>query len=56
MSISLDDDVFEVETMDGLPITHPTSLPGPTEEAVRRIAVTIDGESYDFRLSVEKES
>ena len=56
MSISLDDDVFEVETMDGLPITHPTSLPGPSEEAVRRIAVTIDGESYDFRLSVEKES
>ena len=56
MSISLDDDVFEVETMGGLPITHPASLPGSTEEVVRRIAVTIDGESYDFRLSVEKES
>ena len=56
MSISLDDVVFAVETEDGQPITQPAPLAGPSEEVVRSIGVNIDGESYDFRLSVERES
>ena len=56
MSISLDDDAFGVETEDGQRITLTAPLEGPSEAVVRRIGVTIDGESYDFRLRVEKES
>lgn len=56
MSISLDDVAFAVETEDGQPITQPVTISGPSEEAVRSIGVNIDGESYDFRLSVERES
>ena len=56
MSISLDDVVFAVETEDGQPITHPAPIAGPSEAVVRRIDVNIDGENYDFRLRVEKES
>ncbi len=56
MSISLDDAVFAVETEDGQPITQPGAISGSSEEVVRSIGVSIDGESYDFRLSVERES
>ena len=56
MSISLDSDAFAVETEDEQPITQPATISGPTQEVVRSIGVTIDGESYDFRLRVEKES
>ena len=56
MSISLDDVVFAVETEDGQPITQPGAISGPSEEVVRNIGVNTDGESYDFRLSVERES
>lgn len=56
MSISLDDALFEVETEDGLSITRSSILEGPSQKAIRRIGVSIDGESYDFRLSVENES
>ena len=56
MSISLDDRVFAVETEDGQPITHTAPIAGPSEAVVRSIGVNIDGESYDFRLSVERES
>ena len=56
MSISLDDAVFAVETEDGQAITHSALFAGPSEAVVRNIGVTIDGESYDFRLSVERES
>ena len=56
MSISLDDVVFAVETEDGLPITQPDPIAGPSEVVVRSIGVNIDGESYDFRLTVERES
>ena len=56
MSISLDDVVFAVETEDGQPITQPAPIAGLSEAVVRRIDVNIDGENYDFRLRVEKES
>ena len=56
MSISLDDVAFAVETEDGQPITQPVAISGPSEEVIRSIGVSIDGESYDFRLSVERES
>lgn len=56
MSISLDDVVFAVETEDGQMVTHPTPITNPSEAVVRRVGVNIDGQSYDFRLNVEKES
>ena len=56
MSISLDDVAFAVETEDGVPITQPVAISGPSEEVIRSIGVSIDGESYDFRLRVERES
>ncbi len=56
MSISLDDVAFAVETEDGQPITQPVAISSPSEEVIRSIGVSIDGESYDFRLSVERES
>ena len=56
MSISLDDVVFAVETEDGQPITQSGAISGPSEEIVRSIGVNVGGESYDFRLSVERES
>lgn len=56
MSISLDGVVFAVETEAGQPITQPTPISGPSEEVVRSIGVNIEGESYDFRLSIERES
>ncbi|MYD50347.1 MAG: biotin-dependent carboxyltransferase [Dehalococcoidia bacterium] len=56
MSISLDDVAFAVETEDGQPITQPMPISGPSEEVLRSIGVNVDGESYDFRLSVERES
>lgn len=56
MSISLDDDVFHIESEDGRPVTASAPLAGPTETTVRRMSVTIDGESHDFRLSVEREA
>ena len=56
MSISLDDVVFAVESEDGHPITQPVPIAGPSEEVVRSIGVNIDGETYDFRLNVERES
>ena len=56
MSISLDGDAFAVETEDGQPITQPAPIAGLSEAVVRRIDVNIDGENYDFRLRVEKES
>ena len=55
MSISLDDDTFDVETEGGQPITASIPLAGPSESVVRRIGVSIDGESYNFRLRVERE-
>ena len=56
MSISLDDVAFAVETEDGQPITQSGAISGPSEEVVRSIGVNVGGESYDFRLSVERES
>ena len=56
MSISLDGVAFAVETEDGQPITQSGAIPGPSEEIVRGIGVNVGGESYDFRLSVERES
>ena len=56
MSISLDDDVFHIESEDGRAVTASAPLAGPTETTVRRMSVTIDGESHDFRLSVEREA
>lgn len=56
ISISLDDATFEVETEDGHPVTSEAAMTGPTEKMVRTVGVMIDGESYDFRLSVEKEA
>ncbi len=56
MSISLDDVVFAVESEEGHPITQPLPIAGPSEEVVRSIGVNIDGETYDFRLNVERES
>lgn len=56
MSISLDDVAFAVETEDGQPITQSGAIFGPSEEVVRSIGVNVGGESYDFRLSVQKES
>ena len=56
MSISLDNVAFAVETEDGRPITQSGAISGPSEEVFRSIGVHVDGESYDFRLSVERES
>ena len=56
MSISLDDVAFAVETEDGQPITQSGAISAPSEEIVRSIGVNAGGESYDFRLSVERES
>ena len=56
MSISLDNVAFAVETEDGRPITQSGAIYGPSEEVFRSIGVNVDGESYDFRLSVERES
>ena len=56
MSISLDDVAFAVETEDGQPITQSGAISGPSEEVVRSIGVNVGGESYDFRLSVQRES
>ena len=56
MSISLDNVAFAVETEDGRPITQSGAISGPSEEVFRSIGVNVDGESYDFRLSVERES
>ena len=56
ISISLDDVAFAVETEDGQPITQSGAISGPSEEVVRSIGVNVGGESYDFRLSVERES
>ena len=56
MSISLDGVVFAVETVDGQPITQPVALAGASESVVRSVGVNIDGETYDFRLNVERES
>lgn len=56
ISISLDDATFKVETEDGHPVTSDAAMVGPTEKMVRTVGVMIDGESYDFRLSVEKEA
>ena len=56
MSISLDGDVFHIESEDGRAVTASAPLAGPTETTVRRMSVTIDGESHDFRLSVEREA
>ena len=56
MSISLDHVVFAVETEDGQPITRTAPIAGPSEDVVRSIGVNIEGETYDFRLNVERES
>ena len=56
ISISLDDATFRVETEDGHPVTSEAAMVRPTEEMVRTVGVMIGGESYDFRLSVEKEA
>ncbi len=56
ISISLDDATFRVETQDGQPVTSEAAMVGPIEKMVRTVGVMIDGESYDFRLSVEKEA
>ena len=56
MSISLDDVVFAVETEDAQPITQTAPIAGPSEDVVRSIGVNIEGETYDFRLNVERES
>ncbi len=56
ISISLDDATFRVETEDGHPVTSEAAMVGPIEKMVRTVGVMIDGESYDFRLSVEKEA
>lgn len=55
MSISLDDEIFEVETEDGQPITRPEPPANSQDPIIRRIGVTVDGESYDFRLRVDRE-
>ena len=56
MLISLDDVAFAVETEDGRPITQSGAISSPSEEVFRSIGVNVGGESYDFRLSVERES
>ena len=56
MTISLDDVAFAVETEDGQQIAQPLPVSGPSDKVIRSIGVNIDGESYDFRLSVERES
>lgn len=56
MSISLDDVVFAVETEDGQPITRTAPIAGHSEDVVRSIGVNIEGETYDFRLNVQRET
>ncbi len=56
MTISLDGNPFEVETEAGDPLTLTTPLATPSESDTHHIGVTINGESYDFRLQVKKEA
>ncbi len=56
MSISLNGDVFEVQTEDGQTITQ-QDLVGPhTDTVVRRVGVSLNGASHDFRVEVQREA
>lgn len=56
MSISLDGDVFEVQAEDGQSLTQQNSIGSHTDTVVRRMGVSLNGESYDFSVEVQREA
>jgi biotin-dependent carboxylase-like uncharacterized protein len=56
MSISLDGDMFEIQTEDGQAVTRQDSWGPHTHTVVRRMGVSLNDESYDFRVEVRREA
>lgn len=56
MSISVDGDVFEVQTEDGQEVARPTAIGSPSDSTVKRVGVTLSLEGYDFQVEVQREA
>jgi antagonist of KipI len=56
MSISLGGDVFEVQAEDGQSLTQQDSIGSHTDTVVRRMGVSLNGESYGFSVEVRREA
>ena len=56
MSISVDGQVFEVQTEDGQPVARPAVMGSPSDSAVKRVGVTLGVKSYDFQVEIQREA